>query len=117
MNLDQAFQQHSEVLSTTLAAALFVIFTAMALAFWRLLKGPTLPDRVIALDMMVVQVVAFMAYYSILVAESAFLDVGIALALVGFLGTTAFARYVEKKTAGVEPSADPASLETEGAHG
>lgn len=78
----------------------FVLLLAgMILAFARLLRGPSLPDRVVALDIMTTLMVAFTALFAIASGQSAFLDVGIALALVAFLGTVALARYAQRRRA------------------
>lgn len=71
------------------------ISIAFILTFIRLLQGPSLPDRVIALDLMTVIAIAFIGLYSIIIDEAVYLDAAIALALVSFLGTVAFARYIE----------------------
>lgn len=68
---------------------------AFIMVFIRLLRGPSLPDRVIALDLMTVITIAFIGLYSIIIEEAVYLDAAIALALVSFLGTVAFARYIE----------------------
>jgi len=75
-----------------------LVFIGMFLTFARLLLGPSLPDRVIALDLMSVLMVAFMALFTILTGNAAFLDVAISMALVAFLGTVAFARFAERQT-------------------
>jgi multicomponent Na+:H+ antiporter subunit F len=69
---------------------------SLLLAFIRLLKGPTLPDRVVALDLIAYIVICFIATYTIATGKEAFLDAAIVLALIAFLGTTAFARYVQQ---------------------
>ncbi len=94
---NSVYAHHTGALGAALAFGFLFLMAAMVLAFWRLLRGPTLADRVIALDLMVVEVVALTAIYSVATRESAFLDVGIGVALVGFLGTTAFARYLDAK--------------------
>lgn len=76
-------------------ASFLMIVSAMALAFIRLVRGPSLPDRVVALDLITVLAVAFSALLAISSGESAFLDVAIALALVAFLSTVALARFAE----------------------
>ena len=83
------------------AAALCLGFLVigMIVALVRLVRGPSLPDRVVGLDMLVVLMVAFAATFAIAVDEAAFVDMAIALALVGFLGTVAFARYAERRAA------------------
>jgi multicomponent Na+:H+ antiporter subunit F len=73
-----------------------MLCVALFLAFWRLLRGPSLPDRVVALDLIAMLSVGFIAMYDIVTNDTVFLDVAIVLALVAFLGTVAFARYVER---------------------
>ena len=68
---------------------------SLTLAFVRLLMGQSLADRVVALDLKVALVIAFIALFAIARQETVFLDANIALALVAFLSTVAFARYVE----------------------
>lgn len=70
---------------------------AMALAFARLVRGPTLPDRVVALDLFAVLSTAFLTIYAIDTNQQVFLDVAIVLALIAFLGTVAFALYIERR--------------------
>ena len=69
---------------------------AMFLAFARLVRGPTLPDRVVALDLMATLAVGVSAAYAVVAGQSLFLDVAVVLALIAFLGTVAFAYYIEK---------------------
>jgi multicomponent Na+:H+ antiporter subunit F len=78
----------------TIALALLV--AALFISFYRLVRGPSLPDRVVALDLFGTLSVGFIAVYSIISDQPVFLDVAIVLALIAFLGTIAFARYVEK---------------------
>jgi multicomponent Na+:H+ antiporter subunit F len=73
-----------------------IMILAMFLAFVRLVRGPSLPARVVALDMMGSLAVGIIAVYSVATRQPIFLDVAIGLALVGFLGTVAFASYIEK---------------------
>jgi len=85
------------VLDFATQAALVLLCAAMVLSFLRLLLGPSLPDRVVALDLLTVLAVAFSALYGIVAGEPAFLDVAIALALVAFLATVALARFAERR--------------------
>jgi multicomponent Na+:H+ antiporter subunit F len=68
---------------------------SLVLAFVRLLIGPSLPDRVVALDLMTSLLIGMLVALALYDDESALMDVALILALVGFLGTVAFARYVE----------------------
>jgi multicomponent Na+:H+ antiporter subunit F len=62
----------------------------------RLVLGPTLPDRIIALDLTAIQSVGIIATCSISTSESSLLDPALVLALIVFLGTVALARYLER---------------------
>ncbi|HEU5087217.1 MAG TPA: cation:proton antiporter [Roseiflexaceae bacterium] len=77
--------------------AFVMLSAAMTLAFIRLVRGPTLPDRVIALDLFAVLSTAFLTIYAIDTEQQVFLDVAIVLALIAFLGTVAFALYIERR--------------------
>ncbi len=79
-------------------AGFVMVIAAVVLAFFRLVRGPTLADRVVALDMMTVLIVAFCGLFAISSREPAFIDVAVVLALVGFLATVALARYAERRT-------------------
>ncbi len=74
-----------------------LIVAAVALTFVRLARGPSLPDRVVALDMMTVATVAFCGLAAIRAEDGAFLDVALVLALVGFLATVALARFAKRR--------------------
>lgn len=75
--------------------ALFVVAFSLVLVFVRLVLGPTLPDRVVALDMLSVVTVSLVALIAIITGQAAYLDAAIILSLISFLATIAFARYVE----------------------
>ncbi|MGQ9848765.1 MAG: cation:proton antiporter [Aggregatilineaceae bacterium] len=80
--------------------ALYGVLPALALAIVltviRLLRGPSLPDRVMALDLLTTLGIGVIAIYAIATDQPAFLDVAIATALISFLGTVAFAYYIER---------------------
>lgn len=86
-----------EIFEWSVDAGFVMVMVAVALGFIRLIKGPSLADRVVALDLMTVLIVAFCGLYAMLSGVQAFLDVAIVLALIGFLATVAFARFIERK--------------------
>ena len=79
------------------ALAFAMVGVALVLSFVRLVIGPTLPDRVVALDLIGVLAVGAIAIYCIAVDEPGLLDSASVLALVGFLGTIGFAHYLERR--------------------
>jgi multicomponent Na+:H+ antiporter subunit F len=75
--------------------ALFLI-GALVAAAWRLVTGPSLADRVVALDLITMLLVAFLVVFTLASGMRAYIYAAIALALIGFLATVAFARYIER---------------------
>ena len=84
------------VLSTAIDISFVLVMLGIVGGFIRLVKGPSLSDRVVALDMMTVLIVSFCGLYAMLSEETAFLDVAIVVAIIGFLATVALARFVER---------------------
>lgn len=78
-----------------LAAAFAVLAAAALLTLWRVVRGPTLPDRVVAIDLLGVIVTGFAVVSAASTGSSWFLDIAIVIALVSFVGTIAYARYIE----------------------
>ncbi|HCE17057.1 MAG TPA: pesticidal protein Cry22Aa [Anaerolinea thermolimosa] len=76
---------------------LFLLSTALVLGFLRLARGPRLPDRVIALDLITIIVMGFIIVTAVRTRQTAFLDAAIVLALISFLGTVAFAYAIERR--------------------
>lgn len=83
-----------------LGLALAVTFTllgvALLLAVYRVLAGPSLPDRIVALDLMAMVSAGIMAASAVASERPALLDASMITALIVFVGTAAFARYLEK---------------------
>ncbi|MEM7566056.1 MAG: monovalent cation/H+ antiporter complex subunit F [Pseudomonadota bacterium] len=69
---------------------------AVSLGALRAIIGPRMADRVIALDMLTVAGVAFAALAAHATGSRQFLDVGLGIALMGFIATIAFARMIER---------------------
>lgn len=83
-------------LSTNISVV--IIGLSILFIFIRLLIGPSIEDRIVALDLLAANAIAFIAVYSIQSGTTTFLDVGVILALLAFLGTVAFAFYLERRT-------------------
>jgi multicomponent Na+:H+ antiporter subunit F len=79
-----------------LAVAMLCVLVALAAAAWRLWTGPTLVDRVVALDLVSMLLVVFLVIFTKLSGVEAYIYVAIGLALISFLGTVAFAHYIDR---------------------
>jgi multicomponent Na+:H+ antiporter subunit F len=76
--------------------ALVTLGVALLLAVVRLVKGPTLPDRIVAMDLVGVLVVGLIVVLAASTEVRATLDAAIVIALIGFVGTVAYATYVQR---------------------
>ena len=87
-------------LNLFLEIVLGLLALASLLGFVRLLRGPILPDRVVAFDLLATLAVGISAVYSMAHDQPVFLDVAVVIALISFVGTVAFARYIEERLKG-----------------
>lgn len=82
-------------LDFAISCALALTFIGLIAGCIRMYLGPTAADRVVCLDFLTVLLVALTSLLALQLDNSAYLDLGLALALVGFLATVALARYLE----------------------
>jgi len=80
-----------------LARSFLCLFFSAALCLYRVLRGPTAPDRAVAIDMLGILIVGFCAILSIPTGRDWYIDIGIAWALQSFIGIMALAKYLEGK--------------------
>ncbi len=73
-----------------------ILVTAVVLTFIRLVRGPSLPDRIVALDMLSAIGVAIICAYSVMSEQAVLLDVALVVSLITFLGTVGFAYYINR---------------------
>ncbi|CTQ51662.1 Sodium-cholate efflux protein MrpF [Roseibium album] len=84
----------TEFLDWAVNVSLGILTVAFFLIVYRTVKGPSLPDRVVALDMLVAVGIGFIAAMGVQTGFYLYIDIAITLGLVGFLATVAFARFV-----------------------
>lgn len=82
--------------------ALVMLGLAMLVAVVRIVLGPTLADRVLALDLLTVLAMGFVATFAIRSTQMLYLDIAIALALLGYVATVALARYLMSRESTVK---------------
>ena len=84
----EIFLDYAVILSLTILAIAFLLTTV------RVIRGPTLPDRILGLDTLVAVAIGFIAVVGVKTGFNLYIDIALALGLVGFLATVAFARFV-----------------------
>ena len=94
------------MIDVILKAALVLFMVAIALSLVRVIKGPSLPDRAIALDTIGVNLISAIAIISIVLKTKAFLEAILILGILAFIGTIAFSKYIERGVIVERKSAD-----------
>lgn len=85
------------MLTAILNISLTLLVLAFALALYRLIKGPEINDRILALDLIASIVMGFILLYSVVINKAIYFDITIILSLVSFIGTVAISSYLKKK--------------------
>lgn len=79
-------------LAVTLALAL--VAAAVALSFWRLLIGPSAPDRILALDTLYINTIALLILLGLRLNSALYFEAALLIAVIGFVGTLALCKYL-----------------------
>ncbi|WP_029497634.1 Na(+)/H(+) antiporter subunit F1 [Kurthia huakuii] len=84
------------MINAILTVALIFFTITVVICLYRVIKGPSLPDRVVALDMIGVNMLSMIAIISLLQRTTAYLEVILILGILSFIGTIAFSKYIER---------------------
>jgi multicomponent Na+:H+ antiporter subunit F len=79
-----------------LIVSLVLFSMTIVVALFRIIRGPSMPDRIVALDMIGVTLLSMIAIVSILLKTKAFLEAILILGILSFIGTIAFSKYMER---------------------
>ncbi|MBP9944413.1 MAG: K+/H+ antiporter subunit F [Desulfomicrobium sp.] len=82
------------MLSTAILVAFVCIAAALVLNFWRIFAGPSLPDRILALDTMAINTIALLVLLGIHQNLTEFFEAALLIAMMGFIGTVALCKYL-----------------------
>jgi multicomponent K+:H+ antiporter subunit F len=82
------------MLNFAIQAGFVMIGLAMALNLWRLLRGPDIADRLLALDTLAINAIALLVLYGIGADSTAYFEAALVVAMMGFVGTVAFAKFL-----------------------
>lgn len=78
-----------------LELGIWVLLAASLLCLYRIAAGPTAPDRTVAIDILGTLIVGFVCLYAVMQGQEFYINIGIAWALLSFIGTLALAKYLE----------------------
>jgi len=84
------------MLNTALLAAFGLVSIAMLMSLWRLILGPSKPDRILALDTLYVNTVALLVLLGIHLSSNLYFEAALLIAMMGFVGTAALSKYLTR---------------------
>ena len=82
------------IIATALTIAMGCLALALALNLYRLFTGPAIADRILALDTMVINAIALIVLHGISAGTTIYFEAALLIAMVGFVGTVAYAKFV-----------------------
>jgi len=85
------------MIQISIVVALVVVGVAMLLSLWRLLRGPTAPDRILALDTLYVNTVAQLILFGMYLDSELYFEAALIIAMLGFFGTVVLSKYVIRR--------------------
>jgi multicomponent K+:H+ antiporter subunit F len=85
------------MIDIAVVVALHAIGLAMLLSLYRLLRGPTMPDRILALDTLYVNTIAQLILFGMYLDSSIYFEAALIIAMLGFVGTVVLSKYVLRR--------------------
>ena len=82
------------MLSTAILIATTLVCLSLVLNLWRLFKGPSRPDRILALDTMYINSIALIILFGIASASTLYFEAALLIAMLGFVSTAAMCKYI-----------------------
>ena len=85
------------MIHTAIVLSMYAIGLAMLLSLYRLLRGPTVPDRILALDTLYVNTIALLILFGMHQDSSIYFEAALIIAMLGFVGTVMLSKYVMRR--------------------
>jgi multicomponent K+:H+ antiporter subunit F len=82
------------MIEAVIPIAFLMVGIAMALNVWRLAAGPSLPDRILALDTLYINAIALLVLFGIYQQSAVYFEAALLIAAMGFVGTVALSKYL-----------------------
>lgn len=85
------------IINVAIIVGMHVVGFAMLLSLWRLLRGPTAPDRILALDTLYITAIAQLIMFGMLLDTEIYFEAALIIAMLGFVGTVVLSKYVIRR--------------------
>lgn len=85
------------IVQFAIVGSMYVVGLAMLMALWRLLRGPTVPDRILALDTLSVTAIAQLMLFGMYLDSPVYFEAALIIAMLGFGTTVVLSKYVLRR--------------------
>ena len=85
------------MIDTAVVLSLYAVGIAMLMSLWRLVRGPTVPDRILALDTLYINTIALLILFGMHLDSSIYFEAALIIAMLGFVGTVMLSKYVMRR--------------------
>ena len=85
------------MIETAVLVSLYGVGLAMLLSLWRLLRGPSVPDRILALDTLYVNTIAALILFGMYLRSAVYFEAALVIAMLGFVSTVMLSKYVLRR--------------------
>lgn len=85
------------MIQIAIVVAMVVVGSAMLFSVWRLIRGPSAPDRILALDTLYINTIAQLVLFGMLLGTETYFEVVLIIAMLGFFGTVVLSKYVIRR--------------------
>lgn len=85
------------MIDTAVVFSLYAVGIAMLMSLWRLVRGPTVPDRILALDTLYINTIALLILFGMYLDSSIYFEAALIIAMLGFVGTVMLSKYVMRR--------------------
>lgn len=87
----------ASLIAGAIVISMHAVGLAMLLALWRLLRGPTVPDRILALDTLFVATIAELMLFGMHMDTAIYFEAALIIAMLGFVGTVVLSKYILRR--------------------
>ncbi len=87
----------ASLIAAAIVVSMHMVGIAMLLALWRLLRGPTVPDRILALDTLFVATIAELMLFGMHMDTPIYFEAALIIAMLGFVGTVVLSKYILRR--------------------
>jgi multicomponent K+:H+ antiporter subunit F len=85
------------MIDTVIGIVMAMLLLALAMAGWRLLRGPAVEDRILAIDTMYINTIALLMLLGMWLRSDIYFEAILVIAMLGFVGTLALSRYAMRR--------------------